>query len=144
MALTPRRAVGWGLLAGIRRSGRRLLPPAPSAMTSQGSASGRFTRAVQMRNLFMAEVALKEMGTPSLINALEYLVLLTTERPEKFPLAALRWHGRFELEARTLTLAESQLALSALIALGEGDAEAVEVLRRLLRKVRPTLLPKVS
>jgi hypothetical protein len=97
-----------------------------------------------MRNLFMAEVALKEMGTPSLINALEYLVLLTTERPEKFPLAALRWHGRFELEARTLTLAESQLALSALIALGEGDAEAVEVLRRLLRKVRPTLLPKVS
>ena len=97
-----------------------------------------------MRNLFMAEVAVKEMGTPSLINALEYLVLLTTERPEKFPLAALRWHGRFELEARTLTLAESQLALSALIALGEGDAEAVEVLRRLLRKVRPTLLPKVS
>ena len=110
-------------------------------MTSQGSASGRFTRAVQTRNLFMVEVALKEMGVPSLINALDYLVLLTTERPEKFPLAALRWHGRFELEARTLSLAESQLALSALVALGDGDAESVEVLRRLLRKVRPTLLP---
>jgi hypothetical protein len=41
-------------------------------------------------------------------------------------------------------LAESQLALSALVALGDGDAEAVEVLRRLVRKVRPTLIPKVS
>ena len=68
--------------------------------------------------------------------------MLTTERPEKFPLAALRWHGRFELETRTLTLAESQLALSALVA--HGDAEAIDVLRRLLRKVRPTLLPRVS
>ena len=54
-------------------------------------------------------------------------MLLTTERPEKFALTALRWHGRFELEARTLSLAESQLALSALVALGEGDVEAVAV-----------------
>ena len=81
------------------------------------------------------------MGTPSLLLELDYLVLLTTERPEKFPLAALRWHGRFELEATTLT---PQLALSALVAMGEGNAEAVDVLHRLLRKVRPTLLPRVS
>ena len=79
----------------------------PSAMTSQGSASGRFTRAVQTRNLFMAEVALKEMGNPSLLLAIDYLVLLVAEKPAKFPLAALRWHGRLELEATTLTLAES-------------------------------------
>jgi hypothetical protein len=92
----------------------------------------------------MAEVALKEMGSPSLLVALEYLQLLVMERPEKFPLAALRWHGRFELEALTLSLAESQLALSALVAMGDGDAEAVDVLRRLLRKVRPTMLPRVS
>ena len=82
-------------------------------MTSQGSASGRFTRATQTRNLFMAEVALKEMGNPSLLLALDYVAMLAEGNPEKFPLAALRWHGRFELEARTLTLAESQLALSA-------------------------------
>jgi hypothetical protein len=113
-------------------------------MTSQGSASGRFTRAVQTRNLFMAEVALKEMGNPSLLVAIEYLQLLVLERPAKFPLAALRWHGRLELEATTLTLAESQLALYALVAMGKGNAEAVDVLHRLLRKVRPTMLPKVS
>lgn len=45
-------------------------------MTSQGSASGRFTRAIQQRNLFAADVALKEVGNPSLLVALDYLVLL--------------------------------------------------------------------
>ena len=34
----------------------------PSAMTSQGSASGRFTRALAQRNLRGAEIAAKEMG----------------------------------------------------------------------------------
>jgi hypothetical protein len=113
-------------------------------LTSQGSASGRFTRALSQRNLFAAEIAMKEMGTPSLLLALDYLAMLAELRPAKFPLATLRWHGRFELEARMLTLAESQLALSALVAMGEGNSDAVEVLRRLLRRVRPTLLPKVS
>lgn len=61
-----------------------------------------------------------------------------------YPLAALRWHGRFSLEARTLTLAEAQLALSALVAMGDGDAEAVDVLRRLLRKTRPTVVPRFA
>jgi hypothetical protein len=32
-------------------------------MTSQGSASGRFTRAIQQRNLFAAEIALREWAT---------------------------------------------------------------------------------
>jgi hypothetical protein len=113
-------------------------------MTSQGSAHGRFTRAIQQRNFFAAEVALKEMGTPSLLVAIDYLLLLADERPAKYPLAALRWHGRFELEAATLTLAESQLALSALVAIGEGNREAVSVLRSLLRKVRPMLLPRIG
>lgn len=113
-------------------------------MTSQGTASGRFTRAVQTRNLFMAEVALKEMRQPSLLVALDYLELVAAVKPEKFSLAALRWHGRFELEAAALTLADSQLALSALVSIGQGDAQAADVLRRLVRKVRPTMLPKVS
>jgi hypothetical protein len=68
-------------------------------MTSQGTASGRFTRAIQPRNLSAAEIALKEMGRPSLLIALDYLVLLVSERPEKYPVAALRWHGRFELRS---------------------------------------------
>ena len=44
-------------------------------MTSEGTASGRFTRAIKQRNLFDAEIALREMGAPSLLLALDYLDL---------------------------------------------------------------------
>jgi hypothetical protein len=112
-------------------------------MTSQGTASGRFTRAIQRRDLFDPEIALREMRDPSLLVALDYLALLAELKPERFPAAAVRWHGRLELEAPTLTVAESQFALAALAALGEGKRDAVGVLSSLLRKVRPTLLPPV-
>jgi hypothetical protein len=39
---------------------------------------------------------------------------------------------------------ESQLALSALVAMDDSVKQAVDVLRRLLRKVRPTLPSPVS
>jgi hypothetical protein len=48
---------------------------------------------------------------------------------------------RLELEAPKLTLAESQLALAALGALRAGNRDAIKTLQRLLRRVRPTLLP---
>jgi hypothetical protein len=86
-------------------------------MTSQGSASGRFTRAIQQRNLLAAEVALREMGNPSLMLTHDYVILLAELQPAKAKAAALRWHGRLELEVPTLTLAESQFALAALVAL---------------------------
>ena len=84
------------------------------------------------------------MGGLSLIDALDYLVMLAEVRPEKAPAAAIRWHGRFELESVTLSLVESQLALAALADLCAGSKESVPALRRLLRRVRPTMLPKVS
>ena len=118
--------------------------PAPSAMTSQGSAHGRFTRALAQRNLRGAETAAKEMGGLSLIDALDYLVMLAEVRPNRAPAAAIRWHGRFELESVTLSLVESQLALAALADLCAGSKESVPVLKRLLRRVRPTMLPRVS
>src|SRR5437764_4177660 len=113
-------------------------------MTSQGSAHGsahgRFTRAVNARNLFQAEVALRDLGGVSLLDALDYLDLLAELKPAKLEQAALRWHGRLELEAQTLSLAESQLALAALASLCAGERDAISLLRRLLRRVKPTLL----
>ena len=106
-------------------------------MTSQGSAYGRFTRAIRARNLFQAEVALRELKGASLLDALAYLDLLAELRPGKLEQAALRWHGRLELEAPALTLAESQIALAALAALCAGDREAVAILGRLLRRASP-------
>lgn len=106
-------------------------------MTSQGSAHGRFTRAIQTRNLWAAEMSLRELGSASLEDALGYLDLLAEQKPEKLERAAVRWHGRLEIEATFLTLAESQLALAALASLVAGERDAVDVLRRLLRRVRP-------
>ena len=54
------------------------------------------------------------MGTPGLLVALDYIVLLSELKPEKARIAALRWHGRLELEARSMSLEESRLALNAL------------------------------
>jgi hypothetical protein len=87
-------------------------------------------------------VALREIGNPSLLDALEYVVLLAELQPDKARIAAVRRHGRLELETKTLTLEESQFALTALAALCRGDRDAIGVLRRLLRKVRPTLVPR--
>ena len=59
-------------------------------MTSQGTAHGRFTRPIQRRNLFPAEPAPREMGTPSLPVALDYLELLAEVRPEKVKVGRVR------------------------------------------------------
>jgi len=113
-------------------------------VTSQGSARGRFTRAIQQRNLWAAETSLRESGAVSLDDALGYLDLLAEQKPEKLERAAVRWHGRLETEATFLTLAESQLALAALASLCSGERDSVDVLRRLLRRVRPSDLPLVE
>ena len=83
------------------------------------------------------------MRDPSLLVLVDYLVL-ADQRPDKFDRAAVRWHGRLELEAPLLTLAESHLALAALGSLRVGQRDAVDVLRKLLRRVHPTLLPRIS
>ena len=84
------------------------------------------------------------MGTPSLLVVLDHLELLADVRPDKFDRAAVRWHGRLELETSTLTLAESQFALAVLTALGEGERDAVCVLGSLVRKARLTLMLPVA
>jgi hypothetical protein len=113
-------------------------------MTSQGSAHGRFARAIASRNLFQAEVALRELRGVSLLDALDYLDMLMEQKPAKLEQAALRWHGRLELEAGAMTLAESQLALAALASLCAGERDAIAILRALVRRVRPTAPPRAG
>jgi hypothetical protein len=60
---------------------RVVVRPRNGAMASQGSAGGRFTRAIQQRNLWAAEVSLRELGeAPSLEDALAYLDLLAEQK----------------------------------------------------------------
>jgi hypothetical protein len=110
-------------------------------VTAQGNSRVQYRRAIAHRNLMGAEAALREMGAVDLVEALDYVALLAELRPAKAPRAAVRWHGRLETEAPMLTLPESALALAALLAVCEGDREALGLLRRLVRRVRPTIVP---
>src|SRR5690242_21061440 len=112
-------------------------------MTSEGSAHGRFTRAIKARNLFQAEIAARALRGLSLVDALELVILIAAQRPDRLERAAVRWHGRLEVETPMLTLAESRFALAALERL-PADPQAGEMLRKLLRQVSPTTLPKVG
>lgn len=113
-------------------------------MTSQGSAHGRFARAIRTRNLFMAELAARELRGLPLNDALDLVELIADVQPGRFERAAVRWHGRLEIESQLLTLAESELALAAMGALGAGDKDAAEILRRLLRRAQPILGRHIS
>jgi hypothetical protein len=101
-------------------------------MTSQGTPHGRFQRAIQHGRLFDAEIAAREIGHPlGLADALALLVLIAVQSPERFDRAAVRWHGRFELEVRGLALWESQLALAAVAGLPNDPDGAVSALARI-------------
>jgi hypothetical protein len=45
-------------------------------------------------------MAIREMGTLSLLDALDYLDLLSEAESPKLARAALRWHGRLEQRRR--------------------------------------------
>jgi hypothetical protein len=87
-----------------------------------GTPHGRFQRAIQRHHLFHAEVAAREVGRLNPADALALAALIAKEDPQRCGRAAVRWHGRFELEARRLEVPQSRLALAALASL-PGDGE---------------------
>jgi hypothetical protein len=85
-------------------------------MTSQGTPHVRFQRAIRRGQLFHAEIAAREPGRLNRADALALAALIASDDPKRYGRAAVRWHGRFELEAKALERSESQLALAALAA----------------------------
>jgi hypothetical protein len=103
-------------------------------MTSQGTAHGRFQRAIHRRHVQAAEMAAREMGGLSLYDALSLCELLANVDPARYERAALRWLQRF-IDERLPPLAEVALAASALAELRHGNRNiGIETLRRLLRR----------
>src|ERR1700751_2566983 len=82
---------------------------------------------MQQRNLWAAEMSLRELRTVALESALGYLDLLAEQKPEKLERAAVRWHGRLETEAAFLSLAEAQLPLAALASLCAGERASIQI-----------------
>jgi hypothetical protein len=118
---------GQGTLAG--RS-----PQRRDTMASQGTARGRFGRAIGDRHLRRAEMAAREMGGLSLEDALSLCELIASLDPARYERAAVRWLQRFTDE-RLPPLAEIALAASALAELRNGQRNVgVEALKRLLRR----------
>jgi hypothetical protein len=93
-------------------------------MTSQGTAHGRFQRAIHQRNVQNAEMAAREMGGLSLADALSLCELLAACDPKRYERAALRWLQRF-IDERLPPLAEVALAASALAELRHGRLRQV-------------------
>jgi hypothetical protein len=108
-------------------------------MTSQGSAHGRFSRAIRNRNVLNAEIAAREMGEPSLPDALAFCLLLADADPPRFDRAIARWTARFILDASGITADEAVLAQSAAKGLRNLKTRGVaaETLRRLANAYGP-------
>jgi hypothetical protein len=99
-------------------------------MTAQGNARTVFRRAVEHRNLMVAEVTAREIGVVSLEEALSLVVLVAELQPKRLDAYARRWIARLASE-RPLKLAEIDLAVTALRAL--PSERAAEALRQVLR-----------
>jgi hypothetical protein len=67
-------------------------------MTSQGTAQGRFQRAIQRGHLFAAETATRELGSLSLSEALSLCLLYESENDPRFEKALRRWLSRVRLD----------------------------------------------
>jgi hypothetical protein len=92
----------------------------------------RFKRALERRNFLLAWTLAAELPKVPLADALSLLL-----QPWRFETAAPRWHARLCDEAR-LTLAEAQLAVSALDAMaGPGAVAGGQALFDDLRYARP-------
>jgi hypothetical protein len=96
-------------------------------VTSQGSAYGRFQRALKNGRVFQAELAAREMRFVSLADALRLVELYAKREPAKFERAALRWFTRYLEEAKP-SLLQAQIALAALGELRGQDRQAAKLL----------------
>jgi len=100
-------------------------------MTSDGNAYARFRRALQTGNEALVLAAARELPQIALDDALQICLVLRGGDPDRYERAAVRWLGRFALEARGVTIDDLRHAADALDALPDRAAEAMEKLQRL-------------
>jgi hypothetical protein len=100
-------------------------------MTSDGNPYARFRRALETGNETLVITAARELPQVRLDDALRICLVLRGGDPDRYERAAVRWLGRFALEAREVTINDLRLAANALDALPEHATEAMELLQRL-------------
>lgn len=100
-------------------------------VTSDGSAYVRFRRALRTGNANVVVAAARELPQIALDDALRICLVFRDGDPDRYERAAVRWLGRFALEARGVTIEALQSAAAALDALPERAGEAMEQLQAL-------------
>jgi hypothetical protein len=107
-------------------------------MTSNGSPYPRFKRALTTGNLNLVRAAAAELPCIGLDDALQICLLLRDEPDERYERAAVRWLGRFALEARNVTIDAIHVAAAAFDALPMQPETSMETLARLCTQHRGT------
>jgi hypothetical protein len=100
-------------------------------MTSEGSPYQRFRRALETGNAALVTAAALELPRIALDDALRICLVLRGGDPDRYERAAVRWLGRFALEAHGATIDDLRLAADALDELPDHASEAMEELQRL-------------
>ena len=100
-------------------------------VTSDGSAYTRFRRALEIGNELLVLAAARELPRVGLEDALRICLLIRDGDPERYERAAVRWLGRFALEAQGVTIDALRAAADALDALPEHTNDAMERLQAL-------------
>jgi hypothetical protein len=100
-------------------------------MTSDGSPYARFRRALETGNEHLVQTAARELPRIALDDALRICLVLRDGDPIRFERAAVRWLGRFALEARGVTIDVLRRAADALEALPERPSDAMDQLQRI-------------
>src|ERR1700689_1503943 len=100
-------------------------------MTSDGSPYTRFRRALDAGNELLGLSTARELPHIALEDALRICLVIRGGDPGRYERAAVRWLGRFALEARAVTIADLRAAAAALEALPTRTTEAMEQLHRL-------------
>jgi hypothetical protein len=100
-------------------------------VTSDGSPYSRFRRALETGNELLVLAAARELPQIGLDDALRICLILRDGDRTRYERAAVRWLGRFALEARAVTIRDLRAAAAALDALPARSAEAMEQLQRL-------------
>jgi hypothetical protein len=100
-------------------------------MSEHATPYGRFRRAVDSGNEVLILSAARQLPRVALSDALRICLVLHDGDPDRYERAAVRWVGRFALEAREVTVNAIRGAAEALDDLPDQPAEAMGRLQRL-------------
>lgn len=101
------------------------------SVTSDGNPYVRFRRALASGSAPLVTAAALELPRISLDDALRICLVLREEDAGRYERAAVRWLGRFALEAQGVTIDDLRLAAEALDVLRARPGEAMERLQGL-------------